>query len=83
MTKKRMRRGRQLSPGPDGMNDDRSGWAGAALWEFHYQTGADIEDVVTDLLADLMHWCDRHDQDFETELRRAREHHQHETNACI
>jgi hypothetical protein len=49
--------------------------------EFRGQTGADIEDVVSDLLADLMHWCDRHEQDFDLELQRAQGHYEIETNS--
>ena len=41
-------------------------------------TGADLEDATCDLLADLMHWCNRHGQDFDHEVRRAREHYEAE-----
>jgi hypothetical protein len=68
-----------LPPDPEGMNEDRSRWAEAAIHEFQRQTGADLEDSVSDLLADLMHWCDRNGIDFDTETDRARRHYDEET----
>lgn len=70
-----------LPPDPEGMNEDRSRWAETAIFEFQRQTGADLEDAVSDLLADLMHWCDRHETDFEHELQRARYHYEEETES--
>ncbi len=32
------------------------------------------------LLADLMHWCDSKDMDFDEELRKANSHHHAETS---
>ena len=74
-----MTRIKTLPPDPDGMNADRSRWAEAAIFEFQRQTGADLEDAVSDLLADLMHWCDRRKLDFDKELDRARSHYDEET----
>ena len=76
-------RSKPLPTDPDELNADRARWAAAALAEFRRQTGADLEDAVSDLLADLMHWCDRHGQTFGDELRRARGHYEEETTASL
>lgn len=72
-----------VPPDPEGMNEKRAGWADAALQTFATKTGMKLdiepEDVIPDLLTDLMHWCDRNDQDFDDRLRRAREHYEAET----
>jgi len=65
---------------PDGINAKRSGWAENAIERFEGDTGTDREDSVSDLLGDLMHWCDRNDTDFDNELRRARAHYAAETD---
>lgn len=67
------------TPDPEGKNDGRALWAEGALIEYRQQTGADLEDAVSDLLADLMHWCDRNEFDFSRELDRARGHYAFET----
>ena len=72
-----------LPQDPDQLNADRALWAAAALAELRRQTGADLEDAVSDLLADLMHWCDRFGQEFPKELRRALNHYQEETDASL
>lgn len=61
------------------LNTDRALWAAIALEAFRKETGADLDDAVSDLLADLMHWCDRFGRKFETELRRALSHYDEET----
>ena len=66
-------------PDPDGLNDDRAAWAGSALAAFVRTTGTDEEDAVGDLLADLMHWCDRHGHDFALARSRAEGHYAAET----
>ena len=71
---------RKLPPDPDGMNDDRSAWAGSALALFMQVTGTEEEDALGDLLADLMHWADRNEYDFDTALERARGHYHAETD---
>jgi hypothetical protein len=71
---------RKLPPDPEHKNDDRAAWAGKALAAFRRETGADEEESVGDLLADLMHWCDRHDFDFGLALDRARYHYEAETS---
>lgn len=71
---------RRVPPDPDRMNDDRSNWAETALQAFVDVTGTDREDAVADLLADLMHWCDRNSSlSFDEELARARFHYNAET----
>lgn len=68
-----------LPPDPEGQNDDRAKWAGVALDAFQSETGADDCDKLGDLLGDLMHWCDRNNQEFEWALDRAREYYRQET----
>jgi hypothetical protein len=70
-----------LPPDPEGMNDDRAEWAGEAIETFMARTGTDFEDSLGDLLADLMHWCDRQSFDFNLALDRARDHYLEETGA--
>jgi len=62
------------------LNADRALWAAIALEAFRRETGADLTDAVSDLLADLMHWCDRFGQKFQRELERALNHYAEE--AC-
>jgi hypothetical protein len=76
---KDFRRKPDLPPDPDGMNDDRSAWAGTALALFMQLTGTEHEDALGDLLADLMHWADRNQYDFDAALERARGHYEAET----
>jgi hypothetical protein len=77
------RRGKTLylPPDPDGENDRRADWAEAAIVRFCDATGTDLAlaDAVCDLVADLMHWCDRNGQEFDRELARARYHYDAET----
>jgi hypothetical protein len=69
-------------------NDDRASWAEAALLVFAQRTGlakkriGDREDpflIVSDLLADLAHWCDRHQVDLQDALGYAVRHYRAET----
>ena len=69
-------------------NDDRASWAEAALIVFAQRTGlaketlGDKEDpflIVSDLLADLAHWCDRSHVDLPSALAHAARHYQAET----
>ena len=66
-----------LPPDPEGMNDE-----GAASCIRHFQclTGADWDDAVSDLIGDLMHFCDRESFDFTNELERARAQYEAETS---
>jgi hypothetical protein len=68
-----------LPPDPERMNDDRAGWAGLAIAAFKDATGTDDEDMLCDLLADLMHWADRAQYDFEAALTGGRDHYEEET----
>ena len=68
-----------VPPDPEGMNDKRSAWAAGAVAAFMDATGTDEADAVCDLVADLMHWCDRHGYDFARELARANDHYAAET----
>ena len=70
---------RQLPHDPDSMNNDRASWAGAAIEAFIVETGTDEEDALSDLLADLMHWCDRNNYDMDAALERSRGHYEAET----
>ena len=69
-------------------NDDRASWAEAALIAFAQRTGlaketlGDKEDpflIVSDLLADLAHWCDHNQVDLPSALAHAARHYQAET----
>lgn len=68
-----------LPTDPEGLNDRRAEWAEAALAAFILETGTDREDAPGDLLANLMHWCDRNQYNFEAALERARGDYHHET----
>lgn len=68
-----------LPPDPDGMNEKRADWAANALSTFVGDTKTDAEDAVSDLLVDIMHWCDRNSTDFERELARSLNHYRSET----
>lgn len=72
--------GPALPPGPDGRTTRRAAAAAVALDAFRHHTGAEPEDAACDLLADLMHWCDRHGASFANELHRARTHYAAETD---
>lgn len=74
-------------------NADRAAWGGRSVAAFAAATGlradlgSDPETVLGDLLADLMHWCDARAPsgrltqfvDFESALKRARDHYGNET----
>jgi hypothetical protein len=70
-----------LPPDPEDMNTDRARWAYAALVAFMDVTGCDEQEAPGDLLADLMHWCDRNGMDFEAVLEGARTNYRQETDA--
>jgi hypothetical protein len=73
-------------------NADRALWGELAVVSFASVTGlgedvrSDPETVLSDLLADLMHWCDARETrtcvsgpvDYESALERAREHYSKE-----
>lgn len=72
---------RDLPPDPEGMNEQRAGWADEAIRKFQRETSTDDDCLLADLLADIMHWCDRKNYDFEAALNSAREHYKEETLA--
>jgi hypothetical protein len=61
------------------MNNDRAAWAEEALSKFQQTTRCDREDALPDLLANMMHWCDREKVDFHIALRKAQDHYREET----
>ncbi len=69
-------------------NAERASWAEVALRAFGRRTGTvgkkvgDDEApylIITDLLADLAHWCDRNDVDLPSALASAARYYQEET----
>lgn len=62
-------------------NDKRAEIAQACLDLLRKRSGCcDPENALADLLANLAHWCDRNDTEFEDELRRAAMHYGEETD---
>ena len=45
-------------------------------------TSGDRQDTLTDTLANLMHWADEHELDFDAAFRWAQIHHNEEAIAC-
>jgi hypothetical protein len=68
-----------LPPDPEGMNNERADWAGAALRHFECTTGTDETGALADLLCNLLHWCDREGFSFDKELECARDSYAEET----
>jgi hypothetical protein len=69
-------------------NDERASWAEVALLAYGQRTGTvgdkvgDDEDpsvIITDLLADVAHWCDRNNVDLQSALASAAKYYQTET----
>lgn len=69
-------------------NEQRAAWAEVALLAFSRRIGAAVESlgdsedailVVSDLLADLAHWCDLHDVSLTSGLAKATSYYQAET----
>jgi hypothetical protein len=52
-------------------NIERTAWADEAIKVVRLRTRCDHEDSLGDLLADLMHWADENNFDFEAALIRA------------
>ena len=71
----------RLRGDPEGMNGSRTDSANIAIRAFQVATATDDETVLGDLLANLPHWCDANQQDFEIALDRARWHYDAETSA--
>jgi hypothetical protein len=72
-----------LPSDPEGMNATRASWANIAIRAFQAATGTADESVLGDLLANVMHWCDRNQQDFDIALERARWHYEAETSSTV
>lgn len=72
-----------LPPDPEGQNDDRAEWARQALETFAATTGLNMDgetpEAIGDLLANIMHFCDRNGLDFDERLANARFHYDEET----
>lgn len=56
-------------------NKERADWADRTVQMFQIITGADRDDAVSDLLANLMHLADDEDTDFAADLTRAEMHY--------
>lgn len=61
----------KLPADPDGINDERAGWAAVALQAFLSVCPDDEDAALADLLCNLRHWADRAGLDFEAVLRGA------------
>lgn len=74
---------RKLPPDPEGLNDVRSETGRKALYAFCKATSTDIEDAVADLIANIMHACDRHSElgDFVTCFARSERQYLEEIGA--
>ncbi len=81
MSKSQLQPTKPLPPDPQKQNATHARHAAAALAAFQRQTGVDLENLVSDLLVDLMHWCDRKGPKFHEELRRALNYYATETAA--
>ncbi|GAA4422381.1 hypothetical protein [Bremerella cremea] len=68
-----------ISADSESRNEDRANWAEYAVVAFQSVTGVDDLNALIDLLADLMHWADRNDRDFEAAYAMARKHYEAET----
>lgn len=71
-------------------NDERASWAEVALLAYGQRTGTVVRTVgddeapfliIGDLLADLAHWCDRHDVDLQAAIQYATGHYRTETQS--
>lgn len=70
---------KQIPPDPDGLNGGRAELADNALISYQCNTGCDREDALADLLAGLMHLCDRDEFTFSQEVARAARNYRQET----
>lgn len=77
-----------LPPDPEGMNDQRAEWARIAALSFARQTGQDYRtdgwgEILSDLLDDMIHLCDREQINFRDVYVRAVLHYQAETDVPL
>jgi hypothetical protein len=73
-----------IPPDPEDMNDNRADWAGLAIHKFAQTTGMDEanednDTILSDMLTDILHWCDRNKVDFDECLSVARSNYVDET----
>lgn len=67
----------ELPPDPDHRNDERAARLHEPIVTYaksvELHDGVDFTDeldcIISDILCDLRHWCDRHDIDFESRLQ--------------
>src|SRR3954463_15922336 len=69
----------ELPRDPEAGNERRAENARDALRTFVDATGSDAVDAVSDFLCNLMHFSDRYNFDFDSELSRAEMHYHAET----
>lgn len=77
----------KLPPDPDGRNDERAARIDAAFKAYAkaadlYEDGEflDAEDsILSDMLCDIQHWCDRNEVDFDMALLTGEVNYQAET----
>jgi hypothetical protein len=73
-----------LKPDPESMKRHHAECAAAAIRHFMRDTGTNWGDAVSELLCDLMHFCNREDDfDFNRELDRARTYYEVDTSIAI
>lgn len=74
-----------LPPDPDQSNDSRAAFADSALKSFALSAGMQLaiegREAVSDLLTDLMHWCDRNDVSFKDAYENGLASYEAETTA--
>jgi len=74
----------KLPPDPEELNDERAAWAQHCVIEFIGQTGVDdLDCAVGDLLADIMHLCDRIGVKFDEQLSNAKDHYAEEIETGV
>lgn len=61
------------------ITDDCAKHAEVAISAFIAGNGEATGHVVADLIADLQHWCDKHNVSFHSELERGRQYYSEET----
>lgn len=72
-----------LPPDLDGDNGYRAALASTALRGYIRDTRCDDEDAIADLITSLMHYADRHDINFDAQLRQAENNYAVDTWANI
>jgi hypothetical protein len=75
---------KKLPPDPEEMNDQRAAWAQESLEQFASETryrpeDRDWEEIVSDFLSNVRHFCDRTDVNWVACVNRADNHYYEET----